>query len=133
MKNVSQIEADISHAVVTFEKQYMGRGPSEIRTHVLEDLVIVRLRGILTPAEQELARTGGLQRGTLLIKSYRSELLEKARERLDHIVEDITGVKVISLYSDISTTASEQLIIFTLEKPLLPQKPAMTRPNDKKE
>ena len=61
MKTVSQMEAEISHAIVTFEKQHMGRGPTGIRTHIVEDLVIVRLRGILTPAEQDLARTGDLR------------------------------------------------------------------------
>jgi len=114
MKSVAQMEADISHAIVLFEKQYMGRGPSEIRTHILEDLVIVRLRGILTPAEHDLARTGDLLRGTLLIKSYRTELLEKARRQLDEIIESATGEKVTSLHTDLSTTTGERLIVFTI-------------------
>ena len=116
MKNKGQIEADISHAIVTFEKQYMGRGPSEIRTHLLDDLIIVRLRGILTPAEEELARSGDLHRGTLLIKSYRTELLEKARPQLDALMKEITGRRVLSLHTDISTVANERLIVFTIEK-----------------
>ena len=118
MATVGQMEADISHAIVTFEKQHMGRGPTEIRTHILGDLVIVRLQGILTPAEHDLARTGDLLRGTLLIKSYRTELLEKARKHLDAIIESITGEKVLSLHTDISTTVGERLIIFTLEHPV---------------
>jgi uncharacterized protein YbcI len=118
MKSVGQMEADISHAIVLFEKQYMGRGPSEIRTHILEDLVIVRLRGILTPAEHDLARTGDLQRGTLLIKSYRTELLEKARRQLDDIIESVTGERVTSLHTDLSTTTGERLIVFAIEHPV---------------
>jgi uncharacterized protein YbcI len=115
MKTLSQMEAEISHAIVTFEKQHMGRGPTGIRTHLLEDLVIVRLRGILTPAEQELARTGDLLRGTLLIKSYRTELLEKARKHLDAIIEEVTGRKVTSLHTDISTATGERIIVFALD------------------
>jgi uncharacterized protein YbcI len=118
MKTIGQMEAEISHAIVTFEKQHMGRGPTEIRTHILEDLVIVRLRGILTPAEHDLARTGDVQRGTLLIKSYRTELLEKARRQLDAIIQDVTGEKVTSLHTDLSTTSGERLIVFALEKPV---------------
>jgi uncharacterized protein YbcI len=116
MKTIGQMEAEISHAIVTFEKQHMGRGPTEIRTHILEDLVIVRLRGILTPAEHDLARTGDVQRGTLLIKSYRTELLEKARKQLDAIIEDVTGEAVTSLHTDLSTTTGERLIVFALER-----------------
>lgn len=118
MSNIDRMEADISHAIVTFEKQHMGRGPSGIRTHIVGDMVIVRLQGILTPAEKELVRAGDLHRGTLLIKSYRTELLEKARPHLDHLVEQITGEKVFTLHTDVSTTRGERVIVFVLEKPV---------------
>ncbi len=120
MKPFGQMEADISQAIVKFEKQYMGRGPSEIRTHILDDMVIVRLKGILTQAEQELARTGDLERGTLLIKSVRTELLEKARPLLESMIRDITGQEVVSLHTDLSTAASERLIVFVLKSPVAP-------------
>ena len=118
MKTVGQMEADISQAIVKFEKQYMGRGPNEIRSHILDDLVIVRLRGVLTAAEQELARSGGLERGTLLVKSVRTELLEKARPLLESLVQDITGRKVTSMHTDLSTTQAERLLVFVLEGPV---------------
>jgi uncharacterized protein YbcI len=116
-RTLGQIEADISQAIVKFEKQYMGRGPNEIRSHVLDDLVIVRLRGILTAAEQELARTGGLERGTLLVKSVRTELLEKARPLLETLIGDITSRKVTSMHTDLSTRHGERLLVFVLDAP----------------
>jgi len=116
-RTLGQMEADISQAIVKFEKQYMGRGPNEIRSHVLDDLVIVRLRGILTAAEQELARTGGLERGTLLVKSVRTELIEKARPLLETLVGDITGRKVTSMHTDLSTRLGERLLVFVLDGP----------------
>ena len=118
VKKLGQIEADISQAIVKFEKQYMGRGPNEIRSHILDDLVIVRLRGILTAAEQELARTGGLERGTLLVKSVRTELLEKARPLLESLIRDITGRKVVSMHTDLSTRLGERLLVFVLDAPV---------------
>jgi len=118
MKTIGQMEADISQAIVKFEKQYMGRGPSEIRTHILDDMVLVRLRGVLTQAEQELARSGDLERGTLLIKSVRTELLEKARPLLESIIREATGRKVLSLHTDLSTTSSERVIVFVLDEPV---------------
>lgn len=118
-RTIGQIEADISQAIVKFEKQYMGRGPNEIRSHILDDLVIVRLRGILTAAEQELAKSGGLERGTLLVKSVRTELLEKARPLLESLITDITGRKVTSMHTDLSTKVGERLLVFVLEGPVI--------------
>jgi len=116
MKTLGQMEADVSQAIVKFEKQYMGRGPNEIRSHILDDLVIVRLRGVLTPAEQDLARTNGLERGTLLVKSVRTELIEKARPLLESLIEQITARKVVSMHTDLSTRLGERVLLFVLDR-----------------
>jgi len=108
-----QVEAEISEAIIKFEKEYMGRGPEETKTFIIEDTVFVRLRGVLTPAEKKLAGTDE-SRGRDLIKQVRLELIEKARPLLDSIIADITGCKVISLHTDISTLTGERIIVFTL-------------------
>lgn len=113
-----QLEAEISEALIRFEKDYMGRGPDETRTHVIDDMVLVRLRGVLTPAERRLAASsdeGG--RGRSLIKQVRIELLEKARVLLGSLVHDLTGQQVQSLHTDISTVTGERIILFTLAAP----------------
>ncbi|OQA03001.1 MAG: hypothetical protein BWY69_00716 [Planctomycetes bacterium ADurb.Bin401] len=51
----------------------MGRGPEETRTYIVDDLVIVRLKRVLTPAEQQLASTGEDSRGRSLVKQVRTE------------------------------------------------------------
>jgi len=117
MKTRGQLEAEICEAIVKFEKEYMGRGPNGARTYVLDDMVIVRLRGVLTPAEKQLAASGDAARGLTLIKGVRMELLEKGRRLLEAIVTDITRRKVISLHTDISTVTGERVIIFTLNGP----------------
>ena len=109
------IEHQISDAVLNFEKEYMGRGPLEIRTYIVENMVIVRLKGVLTKAELQLANTENTERGRKLIKEMRIELIEKGRPLLDAVIESITGQKVISLHTDISTTTGERVILFTLE------------------
>jgi uncharacterized protein YbcI len=114
-KTKGQIEAEISEALVRFEKEYMGRGPQETKTYLLDDLVLVRLRGVLTPAEKQLALDDGLLRGRHLIKQIRIELLEKGRELLAAIIHDITGQSVVSLHTDISTRTGERIIVFTLD------------------
>jgi len=114
MKTRGQLEAEISEAIIKFEKEYMGRGPDEARTYIVEDMVLVRLRGVLTPAEKQLAASDS-QRGVTLIKGVRMELLEKGRNLLEAIVADVTGRRVRSLHTDISTVTGERVIIFTLQ------------------
>ena len=55
-KSKGQVESEISEAIIKFEKEYMGRGPAEAKTYIIDDLVLVRLKGILTQAEYQLAR-----------------------------------------------------------------------------
>jgi uncharacterized protein YbcI len=117
-KSKGQIEADISEALIKFEKEYMGRGPEQTRTYIIGEMVIVRLRRVLTPAEQQLAGAPYEMRGRTLIKQVRTELLEKARPLLEQIITDLTGRRVKSLHTDISTVTGERVIIFTLDGPV---------------
>jgi uncharacterized protein YbcI len=114
-RTIGQVEAEISAALVQFEKDFMGRGPQETKAYIIEDMVLVRLKGVLTPAEQQLAKNS---EGIELIKRLRSNLLEQAREPLSGTIERITGLKVTSLYTDISTRTGERIILFTLDERL---------------
>lgn len=111
IRTQGQIEDDISKAITKFEQEYMGRGPKEVRTFLLQDMVFVRLKGVLTPAEQQLAKT---HEGHLLIKQIRVKLLEDAKGLLAKIISGITGAKVLSMHTDISTATGERVIIFTM-------------------
>jgi len=118
-KSKGQIEAEISEALIKFEKEYMGRGPEETRTYIINDMVVIRLQRVLTPAEQQLAGASDETTGRTLIKRVRTELVEKARPLLEQIIMELTGKKVKSLHTDISTISGERVIIFTLESPVL--------------
>ncbi|MBU1932010.1 DUF2294 domain-containing protein [Patescibacteria group bacterium] len=112
-KTKGQIEALVGEAIIKFEKEYMGRGPQETKTYIMKDMVFIRLKGVLTPAEEQLAKT---TEGADLIKKTRVQLLEGARLLLENIVSDITGCQVKSLHTDISTKTGERIIIFTLDQ-----------------
>jgi uncharacterized protein YbcI len=114
-RTIGQVEAEISASLIQFEKDFMGRGPKETKAYIIEDMVLVRLKGVLTPAEQQLAKNA---EGTELIKRLRSNLLEQARELLSGTIEKITGLGVTSLYTDISTKTGERIILFTLQENL---------------
>jgi uncharacterized protein YbcI len=113
MKTKGMVEAEISDAMIRFEKEYMGRGPVETKSYIIDDMIVVRLKGILTKAEEQLTKN---DEGHSLIKQVRSMLLENARPLLEAIIFDITGSKVRSLHTDLSTGANERVILFILEQ-----------------
>lgn len=114
MKTKGEFETEVSNAIIRFKRDYMGRGPQEVRTFLVEDLAVVRLRGVLTPAEQRLAQVEDPHRGRDLIKQLRVELIEHGRELLEEAIQNILGVRVLSLHTDISTRTGESIILFTL-------------------
>lgn len=116
MRSRSEIESEISRAIIRFEKEYMGRGPLETRSYLLGDLLVVRLKNVLTPAEVKLAEVSDPQRGRYLLKQMRQQLIEHGRPRLDAIIQDVCGVRCVSLHTDISTKTGERIIVFTLEQ-----------------
>jgi uncharacterized protein YbcI len=110
-----QVEARISTSITQFEREHIGRGPTEVRTWIIQDLILVRLKGVLTPAEEKLARD---EEGHRLVREVRRQLLEGSRAMLDEMILLITGVRVTSLHSDISTRTGERIIVFTLSEDL---------------
>ena len=115
MKTKGMLESEISQAIIKFEKDYMGRGPLETRTFLIEDMVLVRLRKVLTPAELKLAGDELASRRAL-VKQMRHELLEHGRPLLEAAITSILDAKVVSLHTDISTKTGERIIVFTLDK-----------------
>lgn len=114
MRTQGEIEAAICEGVSRFEQEYMGRGPKDIHTHLIRDLVVVRLDGVLTAAEQHLVRNLPKERGRDLLKQVRTHLIETARPLMESMIQDITGIKVVSLHHDISTVTGEEVLLFTL-------------------
>ena len=114
MKTQGEIEAAICQGIIRFAQEYMGRGPKVIHAHLIGDLLVVRLQGVLTAAEQQLVKSLPAEKGRDLLKEVRAELIETAGPLLNALVEDITGVKPVSLHHDISTITGEEVVLFTL-------------------
>jgi uncharacterized protein YbcI len=114
MKTQGEIEAGICEGVRRFEQEYMGRGPKDIHTHLVGDLLVVRLQGVLTAAEQQLVGSLPAEKGRELLKQVRTQLIETARPVLESMVLEVTGVKIVSLHHDISTLTGEEVVLFTL-------------------
>ena len=114
MRTQGEIEAAICEGISRFEQEYMGRGPTDIHTHLIGDLLLVRLQGVLTAAEQQLVKSLPGEKGRDLLKQVRTQLIETARPVMEALVQEITGAKMLSLHHDISTTTGEEVVLFTL-------------------
>ncbi len=119
MKTQGEIEAAICEGMSRFEQEYMGRGPKDIHAYLIGDLLVVRLQAVLTAAEYQLAKSLSGEKGRDLLKQVRIQLIETARPVLEAMVQEVTGVTVLSLHHDISTVTGEEVVLFTLaESPL---------------
>lgn len=106
-----QVEAAVTEAVTKFEREYLGRGPKEARTFIVENMVIVQLQGILSPAERQLSHENG---GVELIKQMRTRLIESSSDDLRALIVEKTGAEVVSLHTDISARTGERIFVFSL-------------------
>jgi uncharacterized protein YbcI len=114
MRTRGEIEAAVCAGVTRFEQDYMGRGPKHVHAYLIGDLLVVRLREVLTSAEQQLVKTLPPEKGRDLLKQVRTQLIETARPVLEKMVEEATGTGVVSLHHDISTATGEEVVLFTL-------------------
>ena len=81
--------------------------------------MVVRLQCVLTAAEQHLVKSLPAEKGRDLLKQVRTHLIETARPVMEAMVQQVTGVAVLSLHHDISTVTGEEVLVFTLaESPL---------------
>lgn len=112
-----ETEGAIRTAIIKFEQEFMGRGPEEVRAFVVRDLVVVRLKGVLTPAEHQLAKTA---EGVEMVKRLRQNLIVQGRDKLCEQVSEITGVKVLTVFTDIDVQIGERVFVFTMDREVQP-------------
>jgi len=106
------IEEAVATAVKQFQKEQQGRGPSEVRAHLVGSLVLVRSSGILTPTESHLSPSSD---GRKLIKSARQELHQIVHKDIEGIIGGIVGCNVLRSYCDTNVLAAEQVEVYVLE------------------
>lgn len=116
-----EAETAIRNAIIKFEQEFMGRGPMDVKAFILRDLVLVRLKGVLTQAERQLAKSS---EGIEMVKAMRQNLISQGREKLCTQVSEITGAGVSGLFTDIDVTIGERVIVFSLDQDLDAKFPA---------
>ena len=113
VKSRGEYEDELTKAITKFEVEQLGRGPEKVRTFILGDMILFRLKGVLTPAESALAEK---REGHELVKEMRRQLNEASRPHFERIVRDVLGLKVISLHTDMSAKTGERIVVLVVEK-----------------
>ena len=116
IKTQGEIESAICEFICRLQQEYMGRGPKNIRAYLVDDLLVVRLLGVLTASEQQMVKSLPVGKGRDLLKQVRIHLIEAARPLMEAMVHEVTGVEVVSLHHDMSTVTGEEVVLFTLAK-----------------
>ena len=111
------MENALRNAIIKFEQEFMGRGPDEVKAFVVRDLVVVRLKGVLTPAERQLAKT---TEGVEMVKRLRQALIAQGLDKLCEQVSAITGTKILTVFTDIDAQLGEKVFVFTMDREILP-------------
>jgi uncharacterized protein YbcI len=107
------VENAIRNTIIKFEQEFMGRGPDEVRAFVVRDLVVVRLKGVLTLAERQLAKT---TEGVEMVKRLRQNLIALGRDKLSEQISEITGAKILGVFTDIDVVLGERVFVFTVDR-----------------
>lgn len=110
-----EIEGAVRNAIIRFEQEFMGRGPEDVRAFIVRDIILIRLKGVLTPAERQLAKS---EDGIEMVKRVRQTLIAQGRKKLCEEVGEITGAKATALFTDIDTHIGERIIVFPLAQDL---------------
>jgi CheY-like chemotaxis protein len=116
MLTQTESEAAICDGIIRFQDEYLGLSSEQIHSHLVKDILVVRILGVLTLAERQLGKSLSPEKGRDLIKQVRKQLLELARPMLESLVHEVTGVKVLSMHHDISTVTGEEVVVFTLAR-----------------
>ena len=106
------IESDVANAVVKFHREQQGRGPADVRAHLVGDMLLVRSTGIFTQTESHLSVS---DEGRRLIKSARQELRGINHTEIEQSVSELVGCGVVRSYCDIDVDAAEQVEVYVLE------------------
>jgi uncharacterized protein YbcI len=101
----------LSNAVVQIVREYTGRGPTQARASIRDNVVIVVMQETLLKAEHSLIND---HKSALVIEMRRS-FQQTMRQELSEAVEQLTGRKVLAFMSDSHLEPDYSAEIFVLE------------------
>ena len=105
--------ARLSDEMVRAKKQFFGKGPEQAKSYMLDDMLIVVMRGGLTTAEQTMLRFGRQN----LVRQFRQLFENEMTEVLTGLVEKTTGRTVVNYQSQIMFDPDVIVEMFVFDEP----------------
>src|SRR4051794_23030856 len=81
----------ISTEMVRAQKKFFGKGPETAKSYMLDDFLMIVMRGSQTQAEATMVDFGQED----LVRNFRQEFENEMTSRLVGMVEELTGRKVL--------------------------------------
>ena len=112
-KSRQEIESAVAEAMTKFLRKQMGERAAGVITEVASDAIIVRVKGIMPPAERYLIKN---QEGMKLLKELKEKLIERAKPLLEAMIKNLIDAEVVDIYSSFNPASNEHIEIFTLDR-----------------
>ena len=106
----STMEQQIAQAASAFEQQRTGHTPKSVNVVLNEDMLVIALRGALSPAEKTLAKTSA---GIAQLQEFHRQLFANASESLRQEIKRITGVEVREATAEVEPSTGTVVGVFT--------------------
>ena len=101
----------ISNEMVHAQKKFFGKGPTSAKSYMLDDMLLIVMRGGFTTAEETMLEFGQQD----LVRQFRQIFENEMTERLHKMVEDVTGRKVLTYQSQILFSPDVVVEIFLFD------------------
>ncbi|MEA2150481.1 MAG: hypothetical protein QOD69_2311 [Solirubrobacteraceae bacterium] len=109
-----QLLAAISTSIVAILREHYGRGPMQAKTYVLDDIIVVVMRGTgFTPLEQTIMNDDGADR----VVAMRDEFQRVMAARYKQTIKDLTGRNVVAFLSQAHVEPDITIEIFFVDGP----------------
>ncbi len=105
--------ARLSNEMVRAQKEFFGKGPTQAKSYLLDDLLIIVMRGGLTTAEQTMLEFGHPD----LVRQFRQLFENEMTERLTGMVEELTGRRVATYQSQVMFDPDVVIEMFVFDEP----------------
>jgi uncharacterized protein YbcI len=107
--------AAISTRIVALLREHYGRGPMRAKTYVLDDIIVVVMRGSgFTPLEQTIMDSGRPDR----VVAMREHFQEVMQHRYKETIKELTGRNVVAFLSQAHVDPDITIEIFFIDGPL---------------
>jgi uncharacterized protein YbcI len=104
------VAQQIAQAAIGFQQQRTGHAPQSVAVILGENTLVVTLHGVLSPAEQALAKSA---EGAAQVQKFHRELFASSCEPLRQEIQRITGVEVREATAEIEPKTGTVVQVFT--------------------